>query len=129
MWSVIFCALSAVVSGLAVLSCASSARSAQAASESLQEELALSRSLGASLSGSLKNLKTAHAELELLVEELANRIKMQRVRTISSHADRSARDGGRQPGEPDGRTDPEGWRRWRNEQLYAPKTGAVRQQE
>ena len=129
MWSVIFCALSAVVSGLAVLSCASSARNAQVASESLREELVLSRSLSASSSVSLKNLKSTHEELALVVEDLANRIKMQRVRTISSHAERSARDGGRQPGEPDGRTDPEGWRRWRNEQLYAPKTGAVRQQE
>lgn len=64
----------------------------------------------------LESLAASQAELAETMEQLANRVKMQRVRNAANHAT------GVRSGEPDARTDPEGWRAWKNAQL---RTGVV----
>jgi hypothetical protein len=65
----------------------------------------------------LESLAASQAELAETMETLANRVKMQRVRTAAMHATKLG-----SGGEPDARTDPEGWRAWKNAQL---RTGVV----
>lgn len=107
MWTVISCVLSAAIA----LACASvsvfAALRASRASELPQGKLRSVESRLASIEGSLPEMQTA-------MEVVANRVKMQRVRTAATHAAGST-------GEPDPRQDPEGWRTWKNAQLHAAR--------
>lgn len=65
----------------------------------------------------LQSLKDSLSEQAEALELLANRVKMQRVRTAATHVRGSPRE---PDGEPDAVTDPEGWRAWKNKQLRNP---------
>jgi len=57
-------------------------------------------------------------EAEQTLVLLANRLKMTKVRNAITHVDRD------KGGEPDAKSDPEGWRAWKNAQL---RTGVFNQ--
>jgi len=64
-----------------------------------------------------ESLQQQLRDLSETVEQLANRVKMMKVRNAINHVN-----GPGSRGEPDARLDPEGWRAWKNSQL---KTGVV----
>lgn len=107
MWTVIFSVLIALALTGSLLAILSGVRSAAAVAE-LQR---LCRDLSKSAPQSLVE---RISELESTVEVLANRVKMSRVRTIATHAERKERD---KDAEPDPRSDPEAWRTWMNARL------------
>jgi len=59
---------------------------------------------------SIDNSLQEHMET---LSSLANRVKMMKVRNAITHTDRD------KGGEPDAKSDPEGWRAWKNAQLRA----------
>jgi len=61
-----------------------------------------------------QSLATRLDELEATLGVLANRLKMTKVRNAATHVADSG-------GEPDARSDPEGWRNWKNAQLRSGK--------
>lgn len=61
----------------------------------------------------LLSLAKSVTETQDVLSELAQRVKMMKVRNAVNHVKRGDTD------EPDARLDPEGWRRWKNAQLRA----------
>jgi len=61
----------------------------------------------------LQSLASSLTDTQETLTELANRVKMMRVRNAVRHTDDSKN------GEPDARLDPERWRIWKNAQLRA----------
>lgn len=100
---VIFIAACAVLSVLSALVSLQAARNARADLESLDRRLHLLESS----TRSLQDSATSQAET---LEQLANRVKMQRVRNAVNHA---ARDND----EPDPYRDPNAWRQAMNKRL------------
>lgn len=60
-----------------------------------------------------QSLETRLSELESTLSVVANRVKMTKVRNAATHLERD------KTGEPDAKSDPEGWRAWKNAQLRA----------
>lgn len=110
MWLTIFYALTVIASGIFALASLHSALSARAERELLARRVR-------SLELQAQSFKDSIDELTSIVEKMANSQKMQRVRMATSHAVKA-----NSTGEPDVKTDPEGWRAWQNKQL---KTGVV----
>lgn len=110
MWLAVF---SSVLSALACLLCVAAIRSAARNAYLLRElqgrvqDLPLSR---------LRSLETLCAEHSELLESLANRIKMQKVRNAANHV----RENGAIP---DPYRDPDGWRKAMNSKLQREKLG------
>lgn len=116
MWNVISSVLSVSACFLSIAAVFFSVRSVKAARELLAQSKALPASRINSLETSLRDTQDA-------LEVVANRVKMQRVRTIATHAtETTSRASGKN--EPDPHTDPEGWRTWMNAQLRKPRTNA-----
>lgn len=61
----------------------------------------------------LQSLAKSVTETQDVLSELAQRVKMMKVRNAVHHVKRGESD------EPDARLDPEAWRRWKNAQLRA----------
>jgi len=103
MWIVISCVLSVVLSvgSLAVALFAVRLVRAVAASPPLNTRSLLLR---------IESTENSLQETQATLAELANRVKMQKVRNAIGHVKRDN-------GEPDVATDPEGWRAWKNRQL------------
>jgi hypothetical protein len=103
MWIVIFSVSSVVIALLSLAAASFAVRIARQGAELPQERLRSVESRTESLVASLN-------DMQVTMEVIANRVKMQRVRNTAMHAVASA-------GEPDSRTDPEAWRAWKNAQL------------
>lgn len=67
-----------------------------------------------SVSKRVDSFESKLEELTVTVGEVAQRVKMQRVRAAANHA---TGERGRPDGEPDPHTDPDGWRAWMNDRL------------
>lgn len=106
MWLGILCALSAITSVCCVLACLSVARNAARASDSLHKRVS-------SCESTAQSVISSQREWQEVVADLANQIKMTKVRKALNHT------GTRPGGEPDPKLDPEGWRAWKNAQLRA----------
>lgn len=104
MWTAIFCALSAAIALLSLAVSVFAARRAARVAALPQERLRSVESRLGSIEGSIP-------EMQQTMEVLANRVKMQRVRTAANHVQAGSN------GEPDVRSDPEAWRAWKNSQL------------
>lgn len=105
MWTAFICALSAAICIGCLVGCTRVVRNVQEDSASLVAEVRLNASR-------IKSLTESH---ELTVDELknlANRVKMQRVRSAADHATSSKSDG-----EPDPIRDPDRWRAWMNKKI------------
>lgn len=63
----------------------------------------------------LESLAASQQELADTMEQLANRVKMQRVRTAANHV--------KDDGAPDPHKDPERWRAWMNGRIARSKVG------
>jgi hypothetical protein len=61
---------------------------------------------------------SSQAEWQEIVANLANQVKMTKVRKALTHTDKSAQ------GEPDPKTDPEAWRAWMNAKLRSGQYNA-----
>jgi hypothetical protein len=107
MWLGFFSALSVSICILCVAVAIYSAQRAIHASESLAPRVRSVESRLESLRGSLDDVTTT-------LTDLANRVKMQRVRTAVNHGN------GKSEG-PDPYKDPEGWRKMMNAQIAANK--------
>lgn len=105
MWSVIFCALTAAVCVFCLIGCARTAQTVKEDSASLVAEVRLNTSR-------IQSLTESHALSVEELQNLANRVKMQRVRSAADHATTSRPDG-----EPDPMKDPERWRAWMNKKI------------
>jgi hypothetical protein len=103
MWSVILCALSVALSLFALVISLYAARTANRLS-------AWRRANKESRASELQSLRDLIDEQGRALLEVANRVKMQRVRNAANHVRGSQ-------GEPDARTDPDAWRNWKNAQL------------
>jgi hypothetical protein len=103
MWTSFFFALTAMLCLLCLTGCIFVAQGVRAERESLQERLR-------SCESKLKLQSASLEELREIAESMAQSQKMSRVRKATTHALGSS-------GEPDVRTDPEGWRAWQNRQL------------
>jgi hypothetical protein len=110
MWTAIFCALSVVLSLLALAGCVFVAARVEVLRASPQASMD-------SFESRLKSLRDLIAEQADAIESVANSVKMSRVRKA---ADPKQTKGSQ--GEPDPHTDPEGWRNWMNQQLRKPNT-------
>lgn len=106
MWLVTFCVLSAIASGLCLLGSLYVARNARRDSESLRKKVL-------SCESQARSITTSLTEWQEVVAQLANSVKMTKVRKALTHTDRD------KGGEPDARSDPEAWRAWKNAQLRA----------
>ena len=116
MWTITFCALSVVLSILSLAWARSAVLTARHALASPPQKLA-------SLTSQVESLTTSRDEMLSLLADLANRLKMQRVRAATSHTDRGptpTRGGG---DEPDPYKDPEAWRKMMNRRMVEAKTG------
>lgn len=109
MWTVIFSVLIAFALSVSLVAIFLAARSVVAVQELRQHFQLLNASAP-------ESLKARVSEIESTLEVLANRVKMQRVRTAAEHATKPAT---KTAGEPDPAVDPEGWRNWQNKQLRA----------
>lgn len=116
MWTVFFSVLSAALCLFCLIACTHVARNVRADSASLVAEVRLNTSR-------VRSLTESH---ELTVEELtnlANRVKMQRVRNAADHATKkSARAGDL----PDPYTSPDEWRAAMTKRLAEAKLGGTR---
>ena len=106
MWLAIFCALSAIASGFFLLGTFAVARRAARDWESLQQRLR-------SCESQAQLVITSQREWQDVTADLANQIKMHKVRKALNHTKGDNR------GEPDAKSDPEAWRAWKNAQLRA----------
>jgi hypothetical protein len=105
MWNAFFCALSAAACLFCLIGCTRAVQRVREDSASLVAEVRLNTSR-------IQSLTESH---ELSVDELknlANRVKMQRVRNATDHATNSKSDG-----EPDPIRDPDRWRAWMNRKI------------
>lgn len=105
MWLGILSALSAIISVCCVLGCLSVARNAVRDSDSLRKRVS-------SCESTARSVISSQQEWQEVVANLANSIKMTKVRKALTHTDR-------QTGEPDPKVDPEAWRAWMNAKLRA----------
>lgn len=104
MWLAISCALTAVLSGVALVIALFAARNASHVAELPAAKLR-------SLESRMQSIADSVEECQDLVKDLANRVKMARVRRAGTeHATR-------QDELPDPHTDPEGWRKAMNLKL------------
>jgi hypothetical protein len=111
MWTVISCVL------LASLCAVCAAVSVYSVAIAGQRQASLVRSTR-SLESRVQSLETSSNEWTEELRLLANRVKMQRVRTAVAHTDA-------QPGKlPDPYKDPDGWRNAMNKRLAASKLPA-----
>jgi len=107
MWTVIFSALSACVSLICLGTAVFAARIAGRRQESPRAAIR-------SCELRLQSLEDSRTETTQLLTDLANRLKMMRVRSASRHAEGS-------PDEPDPYKDPDKWRTMMNKRLAAAK--------
>lgn len=105
MWTATFCALSAAICVLCLIGCARTVQTVKADSASLVAEVRLNASR-------IQSLTESHALSVEELQNLANRVKMQRVRSAADHATSSKPDG-----EPDPIRDPDKWRAWMNRKI------------
>ena len=103
MWTVILCVSSVALSSLSLAVALFAVQRAKAGAESLPGKLR-------SLPSRVESLEDSLAETQLALAEVANRVKMQKVRNAANHVKRET-------GEPDAASDPEAWRAWKNKQL------------
>lgn len=113
MWSGIFFALSVTVCIVCSLVSLSAVKVAARASESARRRLS-------SCESRIESLESSHKDALTLMGDLANRLKMTRVRAAASHLDR---DQGKST-EPDPYTQPDEWRKSMNKRLAEARTGA-----
>ena len=106
MWTAIFCALSAIVCIACLIGTSFAAQNASRERESLHRRLR-------SCESTTQSVITSQAEWQDVVANLANQVKMTKVRKALTHTDRDKN------GEPDAKSDPEAWRAWKNAQLRA----------
>lgn len=104
MWSVIFCALSAVISVFASGTAYFAVRHAKAVAASPLAKLH-------SVQSAVESLENSLSETQATLALVANKVKMQKVRNAAAHV-RNA-DGS----EPDPVNEPDAWRAWKNKQL------------
>jgi len=109
MWIVIFSALSVALSICALLVGLFAVKRASRVAGLPQARLH-------SVELRLASVESSLPEIQTTISTVANSVKMARIRSASLHAVGSL-------GEPDARTDPEGWRAWMNAQLRAPRVG------
>lgn len=109
MWTVIFSALSVVLSILASLGALYAANSAARVAGLPQVRLH-------SVESRLASLENSVPEIQAALSTMSNSLKMARVRSAALHSVGSS-------GEPDPVTEPERWRAWMNSQLRAPRAG------
>lgn len=109
MWTVIFCALSVCVSVICLLVASYAVRIANQRQESPRHAIR-------SCELRLQSLEDSRTETLQTLADLANRLKMQRVRAAAKHAEGS-------PGEPDPYTQPDEWRKLANKRLSEAKLG------
>ena len=107
MWTVIFCALSA---GIAFASCLAAFWSAQRA----RADVGLPAAKLHSVESRLALIERSHNDVAEVVTELANRVKMMKVRNSLRHQDAKNE-------EPDPFKDPDGWRTMMNRKIAAAK--------
>lgn len=103
-------ALAATALVLSIIALRSAARAAAQAPDSLAARLSSTESGMRSLRGALDETQSA-------LEEVANRVKMQRVRTAANHV--------KEPSEPDPYKNPEEWRKAMNSRLARQKLGGT----
>jgi len=109
MWAVIFCALSATACVICMVSAIFAARTAARRSESPRAAIR-------SCELRLQSLEDSRTETTQLLADLANRLKMMRVRSASRHAEDS------QAG-PDPFRNPNEWRTMMNRKIAQSKLG------
>lgn len=107
MWLGFFSVLSASICILCAVVAFWHAQSAIRASESLAPRLR-------SIELQTQSLKDSQTDLATTLTDLANRVKMQRVRTVIAHGQGNA-------AEPDPYKDPDGWRKMMNSRIAANK--------
>lgn len=112
MWLATFCALSVTACIVCTLACLSAVKAADRVSESVRRRVSSCESRVESLEDSLKEALT-------LMADLANRIKMTRVRAAASHLDHRQS----QSTDPDPYTQPDEWRKMMGKRLAEAKTG------
>lgn len=100
MWTAIFCASSAVLCAVCLIGCTRVARTVQENSVSLEAEVRLNASR-------IRSLTESHTLTVEELENLANRVKMQRVRNATDHATKKSARAGDMP---DPYTSPDEWR-------------------
>lgn len=118
MWPSVLCiAFSAIALLVSLIACFYAVKDATALA-SLQERMKISP---------VSRLESCESSIESLAVEmgnLANRVKMIKVRRAADHVkDDDGND--RLPGEPDWRKDPEAWRNWKNQQIQAARLRGV----
>lgn len=106
MWTVIFFVSIALVCVLCAISTVINARDAYQGLESQRRRLT-------SIESGMQSIITSHESWQEVVADLANSMKMAKVRRGLKSNTSSAN------GEPDPKSDPEGWRTWKNAQLRA----------
>lgn len=106
MWTVIFGVATAICLLCSLGALLFAARAVRLAMELRQHWQQSATSSGAALSQRMD-------EAEETLKVIANRLKMMKVRGAANHVRRDNGD------EPDPRSDPEGWRAWKNSQLRA----------
>lgn len=112
MWTVFFVALSALLATGSMLAALSAVRIARAAAASAAASSRLPES-------ALQSLRESIRELGDTQLELANRIKMMKVRNASSHTDDRPKNGAL----PDPYKDPDAWRAAVNAKLARQRVG------
>jgi TolA-binding protein len=108
-WTTFFYVLIAIGSGLCLTGCVFVAQRATADAESLRKRLRSCESRIESISNSVE-------EQTATLTELANRVKMQRVRNVVNHAAGSS-------GEPDPYKNPDEWRAMMTRKIALAKVG------
>lgn len=103
-WIVTFCVLSAIASALCLLASLHVARSVSLRWDSLQKSIRFAESQA-------RLAVTSVTEWQEVTQDLANQVKMHKVRKALKHSDPDASRA------PDPRIDPEGWRAWQNRNL------------
>jgi hypothetical protein len=116
MWLVFSNVLSAAAFILSIVACWLSVRSANRAQE-------LREALKVSPVSRIKSLETSLADTQGALEEVANRVKMMRVRNAANHTETSGPKPGQRKDEPDPYSDPDGWRQAMNAKLARAKVG------
>lgn len=109
MWTTFFFALTVIASVTCLIGTIYVARSAKVGAASLQKRLR-------SCESQIASMTTSQEELVQTVTDVANRVKMQRVRNIATHATGS-------PGEPDPYKNPDEWRSMMTRKLALAKVG------
>jgi hypothetical protein len=108
-WTTFFFVLTVIVSALCLIGTIYVARNAARDAASLQKRLR-------SCESRLESAITSHDELLATVTDLANRVKMQRVRNTVTHATSSS-------GEPDPYKNPDEWRSMMTRKIALAKVG------